>query len=86
MHVLDLWLKATSRSMCHEHDCDECQMLYGHKRCASDVRITNTEMAEFVSRVTKLIRDRQSEETFDWEMTEDELVSLIMAADSENGN
>ena len=77
MTSLDLFRAATSRTICDRRTCEDCHRIYGYKGCPDEER-NKEAVAEFVHRVCKAISERQLEETFDWEMTEEELIDLII--------
>lgn len=78
MRTLDLFRAATARKICEERNCDGCHEIYGYQGCPQDEPFNRETIAHFVQRVCEMISDRQKEETFDWEMTENELVTIIM--------
>ena len=81
MKVLDLWYKATYRFICHNMNCDECQSFWGIKDICDRTNVTDEETKEFIKSVTDIIKQRMEEETFDWEMSEEEFIETLFRSE-----
>lgn len=83
MKVHDLFRHATGRLVCLACDCKECHALYGlpdnSTFCPREITDKQVdEVADFIRRVDKLLRQKEVEEVFDWEMTDEEFVNMLM--------
>ena len=84
MKVHDLFRHATGRLVCMAHDnCRDCHAIYGLPddatfcpRELTDKQVD--EAVDFIQRVDKLLRQKEVEEVFDWEMTDEEFVNMLM--------
>ena len=87
--MLSLWVKATQRSMCYGCGCYTCKKAYGTDICIRRDNIygpelPERELASFVEKVTKLIKQRKGTLPLrDFTMTEEEFIDIIEQAAGE---
>ncbi len=75
--TIKLWRAATARSMCHGRDCIDCNRIYGNNTCPLDIKVSDRELQDFVSKISSALNKRFAEEVFDFEMSDDEFVDIL---------
>ena len=82
--VLTLFRAATGREACR-YSCEECHEIYNDlKECPIELTtFSGKDVAAFIKGVDKKLRELSSNNTFDYEITEDEFLAVLQEAANE---
>ena len=81
MDAYEIFRMMAASLICKCYDCTDCQKILRRRSCPFDNThyvASREQIKEFVLRMDKAIQNRADEETFDWQLSEDELVDIIL--------
>lgn len=75
--LIRYWKRMTAQAVCSSSNCETCHEVYGNSDCPVDIDIMDNDKREFVKRVLNRLNEISCNEVFDFEMTDDEFISIL---------